>query len=150
MEDYIFCKTISSFDARDCADIEGRSSEVPLSEKQILDMISKDSVNGVIAEVNGSLVGYCLYTIKKNSLEIHSFVVDVACRRHGIGRCMMTELKKRLRPNKLKLVVHIPDHCLIAHQFLRSQGFIVTEIMKNASVIHGNDAYKFEFFGGSE
>ena len=92
-------------------------------EEAFLCCMRKHDCVAVVAEAEGRVAGYCVYRLKKRSLELVRMAVLPGRRRHGIGAAMMARLAGKLAEHKrTSLEALVPERMLEAQLFLRSCG----------------------------
>jgi ribosomal protein S18 acetylase RimI-like enzyme len=96
--------------------------EEAYTEDNFLSFIRATNYIGFVAEIDGEVVGYCIYEISSpNKLHIHCLVVAKDYRRQGIGRQLILMLKKKQRGRKL--VYDLSQWSTVGHHFLKAMGF---------------------------
>ena len=93
----------------------------------------RDNVGGVCCEpVSGEVVGYVVYRIKKQSLELVRIAVAPEYHRRGVGTVMVKKLYSKLAKGRTSVVTEVPEQMLSMQLLLRSTGFKATRILKNS------------------
>lgn len=94
-------------------------------------------------------VGYTIYKQSGKTLKIVNLVVRPDYRRQGCASLLIERLKTRKNWETMSVLVR--ESNLGAHQFLKEQGFIATEVKRRhfedhyAETSEFEDAYHFEF-----
>lgn len=104
----------------------------------------------LVAQVGELVVGYALYQLHLETIEIVRMAVHPAFRKQGIGHALMTKLKSRLNDKETKrrqtvrnkLMVLISERNDSAHLWLKEQQFLATEV----TAIDGETMYQFEYW----
>lgn len=104
---------------------------------------------GMVAELNSDVVGYVVYELHKNRIQIINLAVDPKYRRSKIGKAMIDKLIGKLsheRRNRIIAEVRVDN--LPDQLFFRSCGFRVerTEIHSET----GEDFYCFKYRIGKD
>ncbi len=122
--------------------IEGDLSH-PWSEADFYKALTARNIYGFVTE-SGPVHGYFLYEIHKNRLNILNMAVRLSMRRQGLGSAMIAKMKRKLQDGKREiLTAEVRETNLEAQQFLRSQGFLATRVLRD--YYSGNeDGYRFE------
>lgn len=96
------------------------------------DAITRNDWVGKIAELDGVLVGYVIYELKKYSYRIISIAVHPEHRRLGVGSSLIKSLLKQLKEKRHKITVSIPEENLQAQVFFRDgPGFRAIKVEKS-------------------
>ena len=106
--------------------------------------LSQRNSFGLVAKINKDVVGCAIYELHKKSVQVVAFGIRPDMRRRGIGSLLMAALKAKLSAEKrwmLDFVVH--DSELDGHLFLRSQGFVAVEVLRE--MYEDGDAYRFRY-----
>jgi [ribosomal protein S18]-alanine N-acetyltransferase len=106
--------------------IETQSFPDPWVENDFIEHLRQRTGIGMVAEINGQVVGYMLYELHRCRLQLVSMAVDPAYRRRGIGRSMMDTLFRKLywqRRNRMEAGVQETN--LDAQLFFRACGLRV-------------------------
>ena len=114
-------------------DIESRSFESAWVEEDFIQCLRNRSCVGMVAETEDyRIVGYMIYELAANRLELVNFAVDVDFRRQGIGSQMLQVLQKKLSRNRrtcLSLVIR--ESNLAGQLFFKANGFLATNVVPN-------------------
>lgn len=127
-------------------EIEFLSFELPLSTQEIVDHLHNRSVIGIVARRGDEIVGYMLYRLDKESLEVMRMAIHPEFRKSGVGRAMIERLRNKLSTQRRKyLVASVGERDLQSQLFFRACGFRVTEIWQ----FDEGDVYRFTFEKGA-
>ena len=125
--------------------IEKASFEFPWSRDDFILALRQRNCVGMVAETD-AIVGYMLYELHKEQLNIINFAVSPSFKRQGIGREMIEKLKSKLHEKrKSSLCVGIRETNFEAQQFFRASGFQVTNTLKNYYEDTTEDTYLMKF-----
>jgi len=110
-------------------DIERHSFEWPWSEDDFRRMATSQSVTCLVAEHDCEVVGYVVFERMTNAIFVSNLAVHAKYRHSGYGTQLLDAVKDRVR-NKVKLLIaDVSEYSDPSQLFLRSQGFICTEIL---------------------
>lgn len=76
----------------DVMEIEKLCFEFPWSEADVVDFLRERDGIGMVAEVDGEVVGFMLYRLRPRNIHLESFAVHPKHRRNGIGYAMIDRL----------------------------------------------------------
>ena len=126
--------------------IEERSFKYPWSEEVFLGHMRHRDCVLLVADSDAGIMGYCLYYLHRNAIEIANLAVHPGYRRNGVGRRFINHLKKRLHPNKRNtLFTVVWERNVDSQLFYRACGFRCRQVLSNHWLDTGDDAYRFEF-----
>lgn len=121
--------------------IDSASYRASMDEEELRRRLRQRYTIGMVAEAGDDILGFMLYDLHSDWIELQRFAVHPSWRRHGVGREMMAKIidRKLMFPDgrRNRLCINVGDDNLIGHLFLRSCGF-------RAEVITGSD-YRFTF-----
>jgi ribosomal protein S18 acetylase RimI-like enzyme len=116
----------------------------PWCEDRILGVLRQRNAIGMVAEHGGRVVGYMVYELFPDRIELLRLAVDPDARRLGVGRQLMRKLAGKLSTRKRNRIgVHVRESLLPAHLFFRDCGFAATRVVRGH--FDGEDAYRFVF-----
>jgi ribosomal protein S18 acetylase RimI-like enzyme len=86
--------------------------------------LSEKDTCGIVVEVDDVVVGYCLYSLKSKSIVIYRLAVAEAHRRTGVGRSIVTWLKRRVdcHVTRNSLTAFVPEDNMLAQVWFREVG----------------------------
>jgi ribosomal-protein-alanine N-acetyltransferase len=124
------------------------SEDVPrlcrLSSHPALDHLGR-SINCIILEMNGKLVGYLIYKLKDTSFNILHVFVHARYRKLNLATRMVGTLMTKLSLHRRRrIIVRVPERNTAAVNLFNSCGFRATKVIRQ---YYGEDedAYKMEF-----
>ncbi len=136
-------------------EIERSSFDYPWSEGQFLDVLRRRNCIGsviepaderVLAGEAVSPVGYMIYELHRDRLNIINFAVHPDCRRQGCGETLLAKLKGKLTPERrTHITVTLGEKNLRGQLFLKAMGFRAVGIEPDFYVDPPEDGYKFRF-----
>lgn len=126
-------------------EIEQASFWDAMSQEAFLATMRRPKVIGMVAEFKDEVLGYMLYELHADRIELLRMAVDPKVRRDTIGSAMLFKLVMKLRfRDRRVLVVRVPDANLGCHLFLRANGLRAVEVEREFYP-DGSDAYVFEY-----
>lgn len=126
-------------------EIERHSFCDPWTMDELICQFRNRNCIGMIIESHGDTVGYMVYELHRDRLEILRMAVHQDHRLEKFGSKMLEKLKSKLSPdrrNRLEMIIH--EEQLEAQVFLRANGFRCTHPIRNFYV-DGESAYFFQF-----
>lgn len=128
-------------------EIENQSFRYPWTLDDLLWIMRQRNCVGMVAEIDGEVVGYMVYELHKNRLEIKNMAVDTTYRNQGVGSAMVDKLQSKLTSDRRhKVALQISEMNTHAHLFFSRHGFLATEIVRG---LYGpecpEDSYRFEY-----
>ena len=128
-------------DFADVLRIESESFPRPWTEDEFLKCLRQRNCIGMVAEVDEQVIGYMVYGLHKEAIELFNFAVDPKCRRMGYGRQMADKIKSKLSSHRRReVILVVRESNLPAQLFWRSMRFTAMEVMRNYYV-NGEDGY---------
>ncbi len=132
---------------RDLADvlaIERASSEHPWGEDEFVHALRQRHTIGIAADAGERIVGFMIYGLYPQRIDLIELAVDPAQRRRGIGGRMIAKLVGKLSAqHRSRLVVDVRESNLPAQLFLRSRGFRAEGIVRACYRDSAEDGYRF-------
>jgi len=88
---------------------------------------------GLVAEVEGKIVGYIVYKMHRRSREIliKNLLVAPTCRRKGIGRDLLEAMEEKLSQGYQRITVHVPESESDGLAFFQEAGYSSTGVLEN-------------------
>lgn len=116
--------------------------EDPMSPYEIKEYLRGATRYGFVATLNGTIVGFVLFTRlrKKDLLILDELVVARGYRRRGVGSLLVECTMKACNVSHAKVLVS--ELATNAHLFFRSQSFVASKVRKDYFGDH-EDAYVF-------
>ncbi len=121
---------------RDYRDIGPVEAEMPehlrWTEEDYLRALRERSTIGFVAEHDDRPIGWVIYELNPDFLEVVRIVVAPEFRRRGVATQMVTRLKGKLSPERRTMLwVRVREDDLPLQLFMRRQGFLATEIHRH-------------------
>ena len=136
-------------DMEEVLDIEKTSFEFPWQEEDFLQCLRTRNCIGMVAEYDERVVGFMVYGLHKDHLQVLNFAVHPDLRYQGVGRQMIEKLFGKLsheRRNRISLEVRETN--LAAQLFFQNLGFVATSVLRDHYDDTTEDAYLMVFRHG--
>lgn len=102
------------------------------SEKDFLDYLQSIKQIILVAEFNSKVLGYVVYELTKNSVEIERIAVDPSYRQYGVGSALINRIKERVLNESRKTInVKVEESNLDAQLFFKNLSFMAVKILRN-------------------
>jgi ribosomal protein S18 acetylase RimI-like enzyme len=105
---------------------------------------------GKVVEVQGSVIGFLIYQLDRDSHEVvvKSIAVAPEWQRHGVGHSMISSLDRKLSQGYERVSAMVPESNLSLQFLLRAGGFRAVRVLRR---YYGDeDAYLMEKGKGEE
>ncbi len=136
----------TSIDFQRIADIEQDSFEDGRDAKQVEADLRPTNRISMTAIHYERTVGFILYELYKNRIEIVRFAVHPDFRRQGVGRQLLDKLKGKLSTCRRRtLTLDVRETNLAAQLFLKKQGFRAYRVARNHYDDPQEDAYFMQY-----
>jgi ribosomal-protein-alanine N-acetyltransferase len=134
-------RSMTRVDLDEVMAIERSSFTYPWSARFFLQEIAAQCARPIVAEINGRIVGYILFWILPDAVDIHNIAVHPDYRRQGIGRQLLDQAITSARTRaSLRVTLEVRKSNLSAQKLYESQGFAVTGMRKGYYSDDGEDA----------
>jgi len=118
-------------DMPEVLNIERHSSMSPWTSDQFVTSLKLRNCIGIVAELDGQIVGFMLYLLEKDHLYVINFAVHEDHRRTGVWRQMCERLIAKLAQQRRQYIdVLIPERNVACQLCLASFGFSVVRTEK--------------------
>jgi ribosomal-protein-alanine N-acetyltransferase len=129
--------------------IENASFDSPWSEEEFIRSLRQRNCIGMVAEIGEKIVGYMIYELHRNRLEILNLAVHGEHRRSGVGSSMIAKLYGKLSPQRrTRIDAAVCERNEVAHYWLKACGFTAVEILRDHYEEIAADAYLFRLVYG--
>jgi ribosomal-protein-alanine N-acetyltransferase len=126
--------------------IEHASFEFPWCEEEFLRVLRQRNCIGMVAEMGDRIVGFMIYELHRNKIQVLDFASHPELRRHGIGRQMVSKLAGKLSSQRRnRLALEVRETNLSAQFFFRVVGFRAVEVLREHFPDSGEDAYSMHY-----
>jgi len=112
-------------DVPDVAEIENSSFKDPFPPSLIKEFLAQDGLYSIVAELDGKVIGYILFTIAGGEADISDIAVKSEFRQMGVGKRLMLEaLSLASNKNANKVFLEVRPSKEIARRLYTSLGFV--------------------------
>lgn len=126
--------------------IEHASAEFPWCEEEFLRVLRQRNCIGMVAEYGERVVGFMIYELHKNKLQVLDFATHPEFRRMGVGRQMLAKLVGKLSSHRrTRIALMVRETNLSAQYFYKVQGFRATGVVREHFPDTGEDAYLMQY-----
>ncbi len=121
--------------------IERASFAYPWSSRFFHQEFQVECARSVLAEMNGKIVGYVLFWLLPETVDIHNLAVRGEYRRRGVGRILLHKvIVEALRQSSARVTLEVRKSNLVAQKLYESAGFVATGVRKGYYSDDGEDA----------
>lgn len=126
--------------------IERASFEYPWREGDFIHCLRQRNCIGMSALRDDVLVGYMIYELHRERLQLLSLAVLPDARRHGVGTIMIDKLKGKMSSQRrTRITTEVREGNCAGHLFLKSNGFMATDVVRDFYDDSPEDAYVFQY-----
>ncbi len=126
--------------------IEHAGFDFPWCEEEFLRVLRQRNCIGMVAEHGERVVGFMIYELHKNKLQVLDFATHPEFRRTGVGRQMLSKLVGKLSSHRrTRITLCVRESNLSAQHFYSIQGFRATEVVREHYADTGEDAYLMNY-----
>lgn len=121
--------------------IERTSFAYPWSTRFFLQELQAECARSLLAQIGERVVGYVLFWILPDHVDIHNVAVHSSFRRRGIGRALLEQvIRDARRLNSTKVTLEVRKSNMPAQKLYHSMGFVATGLRKGYYSDDGEDA----------
>jgi len=121
--------------------IERVSFAYPWSSRFFQKEFEVECARSILAEMNGKIVGYVLFWLLPETVDIHNLAVSGEYRRRGVGRILLHKvIVEALRQSSARVTLEVRKSNLVAQKLYESAGFVATGVRKGYYSDDGEDA----------
>jgi len=121
--------------------IEQSAYPFPWSRGFFLQELQVACARSIVAELDGTIVGYVLYWLLPGSIDIHNLATHVQYRRRGVARLLLKRVLGHAREQSIgRVTLEVRKSNLPAQKLYESTGFVVTGVRKGYYSDNGEDA----------
>jgi [ribosomal protein S18]-alanine N-acetyltransferase len=134
-------RSMVSEDLDEVMAIERTSFRYPWSSRFFLEELQVPCARSVLALVEGKIVGYVLFWLLADEVDVHNIAVHASFRRHGIGQALLNRVLAQARErhsSRVTLEVRVSNTG--AQKLYQSVGFACTGLRKGYYSDDGEDA----------
>ena len=133
-------------DMPDILEIERTGFEFPWSEDEFVRCLRQRNCIGMVAEHQERVVGFMIYELHRNRLNVLNFAVHPDFRRRGVGAQMVGKLANKLiHQRRTRILLQVRETNLDAQLFFRSAGFRAISVLRDYYEDTTEDAYLMEY-----
>lgn len=122
--------------------LEHQNCEFPWEEKDFLTALREKNTIAMVAETGETVSGFILYELHRRRIEILKLVGVNA----HILRQLLSKIKAKLSGHRRTgITFNVPERNLELQQFLRSEAFICTKVLRNYDENNDDSAYRMTF-----
>jgi len=126
--------------------IEQESFEFPWTEEDFIRCLRQRNCIGMVAEHDDRVVGFMIYELNKNRIQVLNFATAVAARRRGVGTQMVAKLIGQLSvQRRTRITLEVRETNLPAQLFFRAAGFRAVSVLRNYYEDTPEDAYLMQY-----
>jgi ribosomal-protein-alanine N-acetyltransferase len=121
--------------------IERGSFAYPWSARFFLQELEVPCARSILGEINQRIVGYVLFWLLPDGIDVHNLAVHREFRRRGIGRLLLQQVvieARRRSSNRVTLEVRQTN--VAAQKLYQSLGFTATGVRRGYYSDNGEDA----------
>jgi ribosomal-protein-alanine N-acetyltransferase len=134
-------RPLTTADLDDVMSIERMSFRFPWSTGFFLQEVQVPCARSILAEVGNRPVGYILFWLLPDAIDIHNLAVHLDYRRRGIGRALLAGVIDKARDLSLpRVILEVRQSNLAAQSLYTALGFSTTGIRKGYYSDDGEDA----------
>lgn len=121
--------------------IERTSFPFPWSTRFFLQELQAECARSVLAQIKERVVGYVLFWVMPDHIDIHNVAVHNGFRRRGIGRALLEQvIEEARRLSSTKVTLEVRKSNIPAQNLYHSIGFAETGLRKGYYSDDGEDA----------
>ena len=125
-------------------EISGDSFMDAWTEEMFIRHLRESNTIGRVCEHGETIVGYCIYVVWRDHIEVANIAVDYEWRRAGAGRCLIQKVidSGQYNRQRKRVDVVVQERNLGAQLFFRSLGFRAVEVERGCDAKTAEDAYR--------
>ncbi|HEX5608122.1 MAG TPA: ribosomal protein S18-alanine N-acetyltransferase [Candidatus Binatia bacterium] len=137
----LYFRPITTADLDELMVIERMSFRFPWSAGFFLQELQVPCARSILAELGNRTVGYILFWLLPDAIDIHNIAVHLQYRRRGIARALLDEVIREARRRTFaRVMLEVRRSNLPAQALYRRLGFTTTGIRKGYYSDDGEDA----------
>ena len=126
--------------------IEASSFEFPWLEEDFIRCLRQRNCIGMVAEHDDQVVGFMIYELNKNRIQVLNFAVAPDFRRRAVGTQMVAKLIGKLSAQRrTRIALEVRETNLAAQLFFRTTGFRAVTVLRNFYEDTPEDAYVMQY-----
>jgi [ribosomal protein S18]-alanine N-acetyltransferase len=129
-------------DMREVLAIEATNFGQPWGEEDFLKVLRQRNSIGMVAEYGERVVGFMIYELHADSLNVLNIAVDTDHQRRRVGSQLVAKMVAKLASHRrTALTLSVCDRNLSAQLFFRRMGFKAERVVRGYYESSGDDAY---------
>ena len=121
--------------------IERVSFAYPWSSRFFLQELQVQCARSVLAEMNGRVIGYILFWLLSDEIDIHNVAVATEFRRRGLGTLLLQQVIAEAKSRQCsRVTLEVRKSNTAAQKLYESMGFVTTGARKGYYSDDGEDA----------
>jgi len=126
--------------------IEAESFEFPWLEEDFIRCLRQRNCIGMVAEHDDRVVGFMIYELAKNRIQVLNFATAAEHRRRGVGAQMIGKLIGKLSAQRrTRIILEVRETNLPAQLFFRDNGFRAVSVLRDYYEDTPEDAYVMQY-----
>ena len=126
--------------------IEAGSFEFPWLEEDFIRCLRQRNCIGMVAEHEDRVVGFMIYELNKNRIQVLNFATAPEHRRQGVGTQMVAKLIGKLSAQRRnRIALEVRETNLAAQLFFRDSGFRAVSVLRGFYEDTPEDAYLMQY-----
>ncbi|NLS93609.1 MAG: ribosomal protein S18-alanine N-acetyltransferase [Planctomycetaceae bacterium] len=126
--------------------IESASFEFPWLEDDFIRCLRQRNCIGMVAEHDDRVVGFMIYELNKNRIQVLNFATVPEMRRRGVGTQMVRKLVGKLSAQRrTRILLEVRETNLAAQLFFRDAGFRAISVLRDYYEDTPEDAYLMQY-----
>ena len=126
--------------------IEAESFEFPWLEEDFIRCLRQRNCIGMVAEYDDRVVGFMIYELAKNRIQVLNFATAARYRRRGFGTQMIAKLIGKLSAQRrTRITLEVRETNLAAQLFFRDNGFRAVSVLRDYYEDTPEDAYVMQY-----
>jgi len=133
-------------DMPDVLAIKAKSFEFPWLEEDFIRCLRGRNLISMVAEYDDRIVGFMVYELFKRRIYVLKFATASNWRRRGVGSQMLSELKRKLTPQRrTRIALEVRETNLPAQLFFQTLGFRAVSVLRDFYEDTHEDAFAFQY-----
>jgi [ribosomal protein S18]-alanine N-acetyltransferase len=140
-EEGVSLRPMAPADLDEVMAIERDSFVYPWSSRFFLQELEVECARSILVEVNRRIVGYILFWLLPDEIDIHNIAVHKEFRRRGLGRFLIHQVIARAqRRLSIRVTLEVRVSNSSARRLYESMGFVITGLRRGYYSDNGEDA----------
>jgi [ribosomal protein S18]-alanine N-acetyltransferase len=121
--------------------IESASFRHPWSSRFFLEELHAPCARSILVRVGGKIVGYVLFWLLPEEVDIHNIAVHAEYRRRGLGKALLQQVVDQARGrDSSRVILEVRVSNIPAQKLYESVGFLIKGVRKGYYSDDGEDA----------